>query len=89
MTTILEIPLRNISPSAIEDLQAQYPNATLRIEAENETAVSMDEAQFWSIIAAFDWRTRNTEAILAPIELEDEYVKAYKEKYGENPPGNV
>lgn len=66
MTTILEIPLRNISASAIEDLQAQYPNATLPIEAENETAASMDETQFWSIIADFDWRTRNAEAILAP-----------------------
>lgn len=66
MTTILEIPLRNLSPSAIEDLQVQYPNATLRIEAESETFVRMDEAQFWSIIADFDWRTRNAEAILAP-----------------------
>jgi hypothetical protein len=39
MTTILEIPLRNISASAIEDLQVQYPNATLRIEAESGALV--------------------------------------------------
>lgn len=66
MTTILEIPLRNISPETIEDLQARYPDATLRIEAEQESNPIMDEAHFWSIIADLDWRTRNAEAILAP-----------------------
>jgi len=66
MTTILEIPLRNISSAAIEDLQAKYPDATLRIETLSESSSTMDENQFWSIIALFDWRTRDSDAILAP-----------------------
>lgn len=66
MTTILEMPLRNISSGAIEDLQARYPDATLRIETAQESISTMDETQFWSIITSLDWRTRNAEAILAP-----------------------
>ncbi len=67
MTTILEIPLRDVKPSAIEDLKNKYPEATLRIEA--DTALhsgTMDEAQFWAIIELFDWKQSDREAIVAP-----------------------
>ena len=67
MTTILEMPLRDMSSASMEALQSKYPQATLRIEAENTLHNGgIDEAQFWAIIDLFDWRTRNSEAILKP-----------------------
>ena len=36
MNTLLEIPLRDASPATIQDLQAKYPDAMLRIEVENK-----------------------------------------------------
>lgn len=83
MNTILEIPLRDASPSQIQDLQSKYPGAILRIEAENKLHSGvMDEAQFWAIIDLFDWRTRNSEAILSPAvkalsRLSDADIKAF------------
>lgn len=67
MTTLLQLPLRNLSPDELHDLQVKYPDATLRVEA--ETALhsgSMDEAQFWAIMDLLDWRTLDSEAILKP-----------------------
>lgn len=67
MTTLLKIPLRDVSPSTIRDLQDKYPKAILRVEAEsNLHSGNMDEAQFWAIIELLDWRTRNSDEILAP-----------------------
>ncbi len=66
MTTVLELPLRDLSPAELRGLQAKYPDATLRVEA--ETALQeegMDEAKFWAIIDLLDWRTLDSEAILA------------------------
>jgi len=83
MNTILEIPLKDASPSQIQDLQSKYPGAILRIEAENKLhSGGMDEAQFWAIIDLFDWRTRNSEAILSPAikalsRLSDSDIKAF------------
>ena len=66
MTTLLEIPLNDVSPSILYDLQIQYPNgAVLRIDVA-DVLTTMNEAQFWAIIAQFDWRTLDSEAILAP-----------------------
>lgn len=67
MTTIVELPLRDLSPSELRDLQTKYPDATLRVEAEIALRdEGMDEVQFWAIIDLLDWRTLNSEAILAP-----------------------
>ncbi len=67
MTTLLEIPLRDVSDSAFHELKSKYPSATLRVEADNSLhSGAMDEAQFWAIIALFDWKTPNSEAIMAP-----------------------
>jgi hypothetical protein len=67
MSTILEIPLRDATPAKIQALQAKYPEAILRIEADNSLhSGTMDEDQFWVIIDLFDWRTRDSDAILAP-----------------------
>lgn len=38
MRNILRIPLRNISPEKISDLQDKYPNASVKIEL-NDTPV--------------------------------------------------
>lgn len=67
MMTVLKMPIRNLSPAELRDLQAKYPDATLRVEA--ETALrdeGMDESQFWAIMALLDWRTLDSEAILTP-----------------------
>ena len=77
-TTLLEVPLRGITPRILEDLQTKYPDATLRIETsgapETET---MDEAQFWAIIDLFDWGQENSAAILQPaVEALSNFSKA-------------
>lgn len=67
MTTLLEIPLRDAAPSVIQNLRDKYPQATLRIEAENSLhAGGMDEEQFWAIIDLLDWKSRDSDKILAP-----------------------
>lgn len=66
MTTLLEIPLKDVSSSVLYDLQIQYPNgAVLRIDVA-DVFTDMNEAQFWAIIAQLDWRTLDSDAILAP-----------------------
>ncbi len=67
MTTLLEIPLRDAAPSVIQDLRLKYPEAVLRIEAENSLHNGgMDEEQFWAIINLMDWKSRDSDKILAP-----------------------
>jgi Protein of unknown function (DUF4240) len=67
MTTLLEIPLKDAQDSDIQNFRAKYPDATLRIETDsNLHSGDMDEAQFWAIISLFDWKTRDSEVILAP-----------------------
>jgi Protein of unknown function (DUF4240) len=67
MTTLLEMPLSDVSSSTIHDLQIRYPNgAILRIDVVDNPNQDMDEAQFWAIIALLNWQTLNCEAILAP-----------------------
>jgi Protein of unknown function (DUF4240) len=65
--TLLELPIQDVSMSALMDLKSRYPSATVRVEWENMRPIeSMNEAQFWAIIDLFDWRTQNSDAILAP-----------------------
>jgi hypothetical protein len=67
MTTLLEMPLSDVSSSTIHDLQIKYPNgAILRIDVVDGTNKEMNDAQFWAIIASFNWQTLNSDAILAP-----------------------
>ncbi|MFN0174644.1 MAG: DUF4240 domain-containing protein [Saprospiraceae bacterium] len=67
MTTLLEIPLREVSTSAIQALKSKYPEAMLRVEAEDRLhSGNMDEAQFWAIIDLLDWRTMIADSIAAP-----------------------
>jgi Protein of unknown function (DUF4240) len=67
MSTVLEMPLRDITPIAIQNLQSKFPSATIRIET-RQTAKSkrMSEQRFWKIIAALDWRTMDTQKVVAP-----------------------
>lgn len=78
MTKLLEIPLRDASPSAIQDLQSKYPDATLRIDADNGLhSGGMDEEQFWAIIALLDWNQEGDAAILQPaVEALSHFPKA-------------
>ncbi len=67
MTTLLEVPLREVSTSALNALKSKYPEAMIRVEAEDRLhSGSMDETQFWTIIEMLDWRTMNADLILAP-----------------------
>lgn len=67
MTTLLEIPLRDAAPSVMQDLLAKYPQAMLRIEAENGLhSGAMDEEQFWAVLDLLDWKHRDSDTVLAP-----------------------
>ncbi len=67
MMTLLEIPLKNAAPSVILEFLAKYPDARLRIEAENSLhSGGMDEAQFWALIEMFDWSKEDREQIMVP-----------------------
>ncbi len=67
MATLLEIPLRDANAADIMGLQSQYPDATLRIESENNLhSGGMDEAQFWAILELLDWDKSDRTDILQP-----------------------
>ena len=67
MSTVLEMPLRDLVPTAVQDLQNRFPSATLRIEMIPINKVKgMNETRFWKIINQFDWKTTDTDKILAP-----------------------
>ncbi|MFN0037460.1 MAG: DUF4240 domain-containing protein [Saprospiraceae bacterium] len=67
MTTLLETPLREVSTSAIQALKLKYPEAMLRVEAEDWLhSGGMDEAQFWALIDLLDWRTLDADSITDP-----------------------
>lgn len=64
MVTIIELSLGQLSTAGFLDLQAKYPNALLRVQADVPTV--MNETQFWAIIAALNWNILENEAIIAP-----------------------
>jgi hypothetical protein len=67
MSTVLEMPLRDITPSAIQDLQSKFPSATIRIETRLQAkSRHMNEQRFWKIIASLDWRTMDSQKVVAP-----------------------
>ena len=70
MNTVLEMPLKELTPNGIQDLQNRFPSATLRIEMNvPQVAKRMNNAKFWKIINHLDWKTRDTDTILAPAIL--------------------
>jgi hypothetical protein len=77
MTTLLEMPLSDVSSSTIHDLQIKYPNgAILRIDVVDSPNKDMNDAQFWAIIASLNWQTLNSDAILAPaVKLLSDFSK--------------
>lgn len=69
MRNILRIPLRNISPEKISDLQDKYPNASVKIEL-RDTPVEggLSEQGFWDLIAMLDWqKTGEDDAVIEPV----------------------
>lgn len=85
MTILLEIPLRDAAPSVLRDLQAKYPGAMLRIEAENALhSGGMDEEQFWAIVDLFDWKQEDAEAVIAPaVKALSEFSKSDIQQFHE------
>ncbi len=69
MTNTLRYPLRNISPTTIQELQEKYPNASVQIELSDEpTPGSLSEQGFWELIAQLDWsKTGQDEAVIEPV----------------------
>lgn len=56
MTNTLRLPLRNISPDTISDLQEKYPNASVQIKlSEKPVRGGLEEAGFWRLIDLLDW----------------------------------
>ena len=69
MTNTLRYPLRNISPETIQDLQEKYPNASVRIELNDEPAEGgLSEQGFWNMISLLDWTyTGDDDAVIEPV----------------------
>lgn len=64
MTTILNMPLKSLDEKTIQDLKKKYPEAVIRIEADE--SASMNEIRFWSVIELLDWKKEEDPAILLP-----------------------
>jgi len=67
MNTAIKMPLRSLDPVLVRDLQEKYPAAVVSIEvgASAESA-TMDERQFWNMLALLDWGRKRNEDIIAP-----------------------
>jgi hypothetical protein len=85
MTKILELPLQQLDWAAVQALKNEFPNAIFRVESDFPSTVTpMDEDQFWSIIALFDWSKDQEDDILAPSvlalsQLSDESIFGFHE----------
>jgi hypothetical protein len=70
MQTLLEIPLREIVPTVIQEWQSKFPNATLKLErSENLIEKTGAEENFWTIIDHSDWKKSDSAAVAAPAIL--------------------
>lgn len=78
MTTLLNVPLNTVTTSSFQDLQAKYPDARLRIEADNVLYNGpMDEAQFWAVLEHLDWDETDSYSVLQPaVEVLSGFSKA-------------
>jgi len=68
-TATLHIPLRELNPDALRDLQEKYPGAEVSVTlGKEETFRRMSESEFWEIINALDWsqEKQGDAAVIAP-----------------------
>jgi hypothetical protein len=65
MITIFEMPIESVNDATLRSFQQNYPSAVLRIETiEAMKPTKMDETDFWSIIALFDWKNKTGEGVM-------------------------
>jgi hypothetical protein len=64
MVTIVELSLQKMSAATLLDLQSKYPNAIVRLQTIEGDLLhqTMNETQFWAIIAALNWRIFDNDA---------------------------
>ena len=67
MYSIFDLPLSSVDLEVLQDLQRRYPNAVIRVEAEDQLGTtSVSEDFFWGIIAQFDWGRKRPQDVMAP-----------------------
>ena len=67
MVTILNSPIGAVDENILQDIREKYPDAVVRIEANQLLqAERMDEQQFWAIIEKLDWKQQAPEEIMQP-----------------------
>lgn len=68
-STTLHLPLSDLNPEAIRDLQEKYPGAQVSVSLPSDhTTRRMEEADFWEIIGLLDWDHEDEDdtAVIAP-----------------------
>jgi len=68
-TATLHVPLRELNPDALRDLQEKYPGAEVSVTLGKEDAFRrMAENEFWKIINTLDWskETQGDSAVITP-----------------------
>jgi Protein of unknown function (DUF4240) len=68
MTTMIKIPLRNLTGAVVQDLQEKYPDAELQIDvAGDKPSGLLTEQRFWELIGLLDWSKQgDDEAVIEP-----------------------
>ncbi len=69
MTASIKIPIQQLNPQFVQELQEKYPNGEIEVRTNSETLPErMKEDTFWQIIALFDWskEEESDAAVVAP-----------------------
>lgn len=69
MTGSIKIPIQQLNPQFVQELQEKYPNGEIEVRTNSETLPErMTEETFWEIIARFDWSKEDESdaAVVAP-----------------------
>lgn len=67
MVTILNSPIGAVNESTLQGIREQYPNAVVRIEADQlSDSERMAEQQFWAIVGRMDWKQRTADEVMQP-----------------------
>ncbi|MBK9335546.1 MAG: DUF4240 domain-containing protein [Lewinellaceae bacterium] len=69
MTSMIKMPLRNVTQHALLELQQKYPDAEVQISmAEHRSDGLMTEVQFWDLISLLDWEhSEDDDAVVEPL----------------------
>ncbi len=69
MPANIKIPIQQLTPQLIQELQEKYPNGEIEVRAHSETMPErMTEDTFWEIMELLDWskEEESEEAVIAP-----------------------